>query len=166
MTRSPSLPALLALIAWLCLSAPILAQPAERLIDRLLELSKKKQRLEPGKDDDELRRLLIQRYNVAMDELRLRCEDFKRNLASRQLVYEAGRNLLQAELELQTTPAGKIKVLEQAAELLRWYEKRLEEAVKDDLVIQADLLRARYTRLTMEIELLRLKRTIAPPPMK
>lgn len=132
------------------------AQPADELIDRLLALSKEKPRVAAG--EDELRRLLVQRYNIALDELKETCQDFRRNLATKATVFEAGRHLLQADLEMQTGPEGRVRVLEKALDLLRWYEKRLEQAHRDRLIPRADLLRTRYQRLSLEIKLLEAKR--------
>src|SRR5262245_24459913 len=144
--------------AMLLLSSPAKAQPDEELIDKLLQLSKDKKKVEPGKDDDELRKLLVRRYNVAIDELKLRCEEFKKSVATQPMVVEAGKHLLQADLEMQTKTEDKVKVLERAIDLMRWYENRMERAVKGGLVGRADLLRVEYTRLTMEIDLVKLKR--------
>jgi hypothetical protein len=120
--------AALTLAAMVLLSSSVRAQPADDLIDKLMELSKQKKRLKAGKEDDELRQLLVKRYNVAVEELKLRCEDFKKHTATKATVFEAGKHLLQADLELQTKPAEKVKVMEKALELVKWYEKRLERA--------------------------------------
>jgi hypothetical protein len=156
----------LAAVAMFALSSAARAQPAEELIDKLLELSRQKTKLAVGKGDDELRKLLVERYNVAVDELKLRCEDFKRSVATKATVFEAGRHLLHADLELQTAPAEKVKVLEKTIDLARWYEKRLERALKDGLVSQADLLRVKYSRLTLEIDLVKTKKSAAEAPPK
>lgn len=146
--------------AMLLASSAARAQPTEELIDKLLELSKQKKKLKEGKED-ELHKLLVQRYNIAVDELQLRCEDFKNQIATKAMVFEAGKHLLQAELELQSKPADKVKVLGQTIELVRWYEQRLERALKDGLVSRADLLRVQYTRVTLEIDLVKMKRGMA-----
>jgi hypothetical protein len=143
------------------LTSSLRAQPADELIDKLLELSRAKTKLKADKGDDPLRRLLVERYNVAVDELKLRCEDFKKHTATKAMVVEAGKQLLHADLELQDKPADKAKVLERAVELLRWYENRLERAAGDGLVPRADLLRVRYNRLGLEIDLARLKKEMA-----
>lgn len=139
-------------------------QPSDELIAKLLDLSKEKPKLTPGKGDDELRRLLVERYNVALEELTLRCQDFKKHLATKTVVVEAGKQLLQAEMELQTTPADRLRVLEQAADLLRWYEKRLEEALKNGLIPRAELLRVRFARLSREIDIARAKQALGKGP--
>ncbi|MFO0878273.1 MAG: hypothetical protein U0840_13055 [Gemmataceae bacterium] len=148
-------------IALLGVSGLAVGQPSDEVIDRLLKLSKEKQRAKAGPGDDALRGLQVQRYNVALEELRLRCEDFKRNLTPKVTVFEAGRNLLQAELELQTRPADRVKVLEEVVELMRWYEKRMEQREKDNLITRADLRRVQYTRLSLEIDLAKLKQSLA-----
>jgi hypothetical protein len=156
----------LALALMFGLSSPARGQPADELIAKLLDLSKEKAKLTPGKDDDELRQLLIARYNVAVEELKLRCEDFKKHLATKVAVVEAGKHLLEAELELQTKPADRLRVLERTADLLRWYEKRVEAALKDGLIPRAELLRVRFVRLSMEIDIAKTKQALGKGPAK
>lgn len=135
------------------------AQPSAELIDKLLALSKQK-KLDARGEKDELRKLLIERHNVALDELKEACEEFQRNLATNAIVYEAARHFLQTELEVQARPEGRVKVLEKALEIVRWYENRQERGVKANQVPRTDLLRTRYQRLTLEIDLLKAKRAV------
>ena len=51
-------------------------------------------------------------------------------------------------------------MLSHMVDLARWYEKRLERGHKEGLVPRAELLRARYKALTLEIDLLRTRRAI------
>lgn len=152
--------------AMFALTSSLRAQPADELIDKLLELSQQKKKLTAGKDDDELRQLLVKRYNVAIEELKERCADFKKHTATKAMVFEAGKHLLQADFELQTQSAEKAKVLEKAIDLTKWYENRLERASKDGLVARADLLRVQYVRLTLEIDLAKLKKGATDPAPK
>lgn len=148
------------LTAVIVVSSARAQRPAEELIGKLLDLAKAKKKVDVSKADDELRRLLGQRYNVAVEQLADRCEDFKKQVATKQMVVEAGKDLLQAELELQTTNEGRLKVLTTMVELMRWYEGRLELALKAELIPKADLLRVRYVRLSFEIDVVKMKRAM------
>jgi hypothetical protein len=150
--------------AWVLLTVTIVlgggrvsAAPDDKLIDKLLTLSKSKMPLDLENEKDPLRKLLATRYNVAIEELKQRCEDFKKSLALRTQVIDAARHLLQAELDLQTGPEGRVKVLEGVVELIKWYEGQLEEGLKAEVGLRAELLRVRYERLTFEIELLKAR---------
>jgi hypothetical protein len=139
---------------------PVRAQPTDEAIDKLVEIAKDRKKLQPRADEDELRRLLLQRYNVALEELTQRCEDFRRNLGTRPAVFQAARDLLQAELELQEKPEGRAGVLEKTLEVVKWYEARQERAWKEGQALRADYLRTQFIRLNLEIELLKTRREI------
>ena len=159
-----SLLAGLTIFLMFALSSPARGQPNDELIAKLLDLSKEKKKLALGKNDDEMRQLLIRRYNIAVEELGLRCEDFKKHLATKATVVEAGKQLLHAELEMQTTPGDRLKVLEKSHDLASWYEKRLEGALKNGLITRAELLRVRFVRLTVEIEIAKAKQGLRKQP--
>jgi hypothetical protein len=128
------------------------------VIDKLLEFAREKKKAEPKAGDDELRKLLIQRYNVALDELTQQCEDFKKNLTAQQAVFDAARHLVQADLEMQTEPKDRAKVLENALEIVKWYEAKLEAGLKANIGSRAELLRTQYIRLTFEIDLAKIRK--------
>lgn len=156
---SLSMVALLGLLsAGFFFAAPDPALAAESVIDKLLELAKEKQKLEPKPDDHELRKLSIQRFNVAVDELAARCDDFKKNLTSQDKVFQAAQDLLTAELALQEKPEDRAAVLEKSIEILKWYEGKQEKSLKDGVGLRADLYRAQYVRLSLEIELVKVKK--------
>jgi len=144
----------------LALACPAPAQPPDQLIDKLLELAREKKIAEPQAGEDELRLLLIKRFNIGLEELKQRCEDFKKNLASIATVFEAGRHMLDAELEMQTTPEGRVKVLERTLELVRWQEARIEQSLKAKVGLRADLLKVQYFRVGLEIDLVKSRRAI------
>ncbi len=139
------------------------AQPTTQLIDRIFKEVQSRPKVEPKSDDPPLRRLLIERCNVAREEVLQRCEDFKKGLSSRDKVVEAARDQLTAEMEMLTGPEEKVKALERIIELIRWYEGELERALKDGVGLRADILRARHSRLNYEIEILRLKQGMSGP---
>jgi hypothetical protein len=155
--RLALLPALL-----LCLAPAAAAQPAD-VIDKLLDFAKEKKKIEPKDGDGDLRKLQVQRYNVALEELAQRGEDYKKNLTNQQTVFDAARHLVEAELEVQAKPEDRAKVLEKVVELVKWYEDKLERSLKEDVGSRAELLRARYTRLTYEIDLLKTRREMKAP---
>jgi hypothetical protein len=134
-----------------------MGQPKNEFVDRKLKDIQARTRVEPKGGDDALRRLLIERYNVAVEEVQNRCEDFKKGLSTLDGVLQADRNLVVVELEMLTDPKQKIKTLERAIELARWYEGELEKALKAGVGHQAEVLRIRGIRLTLEIQRLRVK---------
>lgn len=143
---------------------PSRAQPDDELIDKLLDLAKQKKPLRIGRDQDAMRQLLMRRYNIALDELKERCTDFKKHLATRDNVFEAGRHLLQADLELQTRLTERARVLEKTLDLVRWYERRLEASRRLGHVTRGDVLRVQFQRATLEIDLLEVRRKISGLP--
>lgn len=147
----------LALVLAMVTVSPAAAEPASELIDKLLELSKTKKRIKLEKDAPEKQRLLVARYHLALEELQLRCQDFRSNLVTKEKVFEAGRNLLESELEVYSKPAEKARVLEKSIELFRWYEKRLEASLKAGLIPRADLLQLQYRRMSLELALMQLR---------
>jgi hypothetical protein len=145
-------------VALVSFAPTALAQPATGVIDKLLEFARDKKKAEPKAGDDDLRKLLIQRYNVALDELTQQCEDFKKSLTAQPAVFEAARHLVQADLEMQTEAKDRAKVIENALEIVKWYEGKLEAGLKSNIGSRAEFLRIQYTRLTFEIELAKIRR--------
>jgi hypothetical protein len=133
------------------------AQTVPQLIDRIIKDLASRSKVQPRSDDDQLQKLLIERYNVALEEVQQRCEDFKKGLNTMDAVIESSRDMLTAEVAMRTDPQEKIKALERVIEIVRWYEGKLEIGLKEGVGLRADLLRARHGRLNYEIEVLRIK---------
>src|SRR4051812_38728748 len=147
----------LGLLGLVLTSGQATAQPREMLVERILEKIRAQPRIESKSDDMPLHRLLTERYNVSVEELKQRCEDYLKGLCSLDKVIQSAQGQLTAHLELLTDPQEKVKALEFVVELLRWYEGELDAALKQGIGLRADLLQIRRARLTREIEVLRIK---------
>ena len=112
--------------------------------------------------DDELQKLLIERFNVAVTELQGRYQEFVNGRATLESFGEVARRLVNAELEVRTQSADQITALERYVDLMRHIEKRVEERQKAGVGTAAEVAQARYARLDAEISLLRAKRTADP----
>jgi hypothetical protein len=144
----------LGLLVLLLAAQSAVSQPAAALVERLLKISKEKKTIVVKSDDAPLRKLLTERYNVALETLRLRCKDYQNSLIALDPVFQAARNCFRAELALQEKHPDRIKILEEGISLVRWYEDELDKSVKEGFVPRAELLSIRYDRLGLEIELL------------
>jgi hypothetical protein len=152
--------ALLALPLLLLITQSALSQPATALVDRLVKISKDKKTIVVKSDDAPIRKLQIERYNIALEALKQRCKDFQDNLIPLEQVVQAARNCFRAELALKEKPPDRVKLLEGSIGLVRWYEDELEKSVKAGLVPRADLLNLKYDRLGLEIELLQERKLV------
>jgi outer membrane protein TolC len=114
--------------------------------------------MEAAKGDDELHKLLTERYNAALDEARVRYRRYLGGNDSLNDLEHAARRLLDARLAFCTKEAERVPVYEQHLELARQVE-RLQKARHDaGQVSVADWDQARFRRLDLEIRLLRAKK--------
>jgi hypothetical protein len=123
-------------------------------------------RLKAAAGDDELRRLLKERYNAALDEANAHWQQF---LAGRepqeQLVGCFGR-LRDAGLPVHEKVADRLAFQQAYVDLLREVEKISQAKYDAGRVPVAELYHARYLRLDAEIRLLQLRQDLAPPKKK
>jgi hypothetical protein len=136
------------------------AQPPseeEKLPAALAELMKAKP-LKPAPGDDDLRKLLKERYNTALEVLQYRVEEYNAGRRSSDYLADTARLILDVKLDLAERPADRVAVREQYVELTRWIEKYAEVRAKSPSGSPIDLLQARYLRLGAEVELLKEKR--------
>jgi hypothetical protein len=114
--------------------------------------------LKPGPNDDDLRKLQIERYNAVLRETQVR---FRQHYSGQSVPYgsltDVVRRLMQAHRELARTPAEEVAFLQESAEFMKDRERVTEEQFKAGHVSKADLEQARYFRLDFEIELLKAK---------
>lgn len=122
--------------------------------------------LEEDPNDDELRKLLKRRYNLALDfvdttEMRERVEE-GRDLISMSQVLEAHAVLLEAGLEVFDDPKVQERLLAEHLDRLTAFE--------DVVTIRQDNRGAQYSvairKLTAEIRLLKLRRQMQAAPVK
>ena len=116
--------------------------------------------LDVKKGDDQLRELLIRRYNVALEELKQSHTAFETGGVNSRAVVDAGIRLLEAELSLAEDAAGRIAVLQKTVNIVREFESAYQSSVDSGERSQLELQRVRYERLTMEIELLKAKQEL------
>jgi hypothetical protein len=119
--------------------------------------------LEPAKGDDELRKLQKERYNAALKEVQLRYEYVKAGKAlALDVIADASRRLLDAELDLAEKPADRVAVYEKQLEFAKDVEKIIEARAAAGFrdFSAADVEQARYARLTAEVNLLRAKKDV------
>jgi len=112
---------------------------------------------QPTKGDSELVKKLKERYNAAALLFKERMNEYKKGTRDISPVYEAARLAVAAKLDLAETAQAKIDTLEKTKEVAELFEKYLQEQFGRKFASKADLERARYSRLSVEVELERLK---------
>jgi hypothetical protein len=118
----------------------------------------------PGPNDDDLRKLQIERYNAVLREAQVRFRQYQTGQGvPYTLLSEVVRRLIQAHRELAHTPAEEVAFLQQGVDFMKERERAAEEQFKAGQVSRADLDQARYFRLDAEIELLKAKRKLEKP---
>jgi hypothetical protein len=114
--------------------------------------------MEAAKGDDELHKLMKERYNAALEEVRVRFKQFLNGIGNPNELGHAGRRLLHARLELCEKAAERVPVYEQHLELARMVEKIQKARHDAGQASVADWDQARVERLDVEIQLLRAKK--------
>jgi hypothetical protein len=120
--------------------------------------------LEPEAGDDDLRKLLKARYNAALSEVRNRYDALAKGRGTLDPLFDAGRRLFEAELDLYAKPAERITALEKLLEFVKEFEVILERNLKAEIGTPADLDRLRFGRLTIEVALVKAKREAGMMP--
>jgi len=112
--------------------------------------------VEAAQGDDELRQKMKQRHNTAVRLLELRIESYRKGLSDASGVFEAAREVADADRDLAQSAEEREAAAKHYVEVLRAGEKRLEEQWKSGVGSEANLLRARLARETAEVELMKL----------
>jgi len=115
-------------------------------------------------DDSELTKKLKERHNSAVALLDERVKEYKKGTREISLVFEAARLAADAKLDLAANDSAKVEVLEQTLGLAKLAEEHLQRQLAKGFGSKADLERARYSRLTLEVNLLRSKQKAKPKP--
>lgn len=152
-----SLRSIFGLIVVLAVAGSVLSQPNVDLVERMLKISKEKKTISPKSDDSPVRKLQIEQFNIALEELQLRCREFQTKIIRLEPVIDSCRKVFRSELALYDDPKDRIKLIEQVIDLVKWYEKELEKNLKEGLGNRGDYLKIRYDRLGLEAELLNEK---------
>ncbi len=113
--------------------------------------------VEVAAEDSELQKKLKERHNVAVALLQERISEYKKGTRELSLVFEAARLTADAKLDLADKPEARIAVLEQTLEMAKAVEDHLQQQIKKGFGSKGDVERARFARLSVEIELLRAK---------
>ena len=111
--------------------------------------------------DPKLQALLQERRDVLRKQFELVVERIRVGEGPRQDILRAAGNLLEAELELATSPAQRVKLFQSHVETLKKLEQSVQEMVKVDVVQLDALLEVKAARLKAEIRLHRAKAKLA-----
>jgi hypothetical protein len=112
------------------------------------------------KDDSELVKKMKERHNAAALLLGERIKEYGKGTRDISPVYEAARLVVGAKLDLADRAEAKIDkidVLKQSLEVARLFENYLQKQFGLGFASKGDLERARFARLSMEVELLKAK---------
>jgi hypothetical protein len=113
---------------------------------------------------DKLRRLVRERYNLALEEVRARYRRYQDEPnSSLELIFDALHRLRVAGVEAADTGRGRIEFLQRYVELTRYIEQGVEQGVKAGGLGGAERVRARYLRVDAELQLLRAQRDLSGP---
>jgi hypothetical protein len=113
--------------------------------------------LKPAPGDGALRKLLIARYNTALEELKIR---YRLPLGDQEALdglIDVAKRVVASKLELSSKLADEITVRQQYLELVTEVERIYQNLVEGGVRTRIDLKKARYLRLDAEIQLLRAK---------
>lgn len=113
---------------------------------------------QPGEKDDDLRKLLVARYNAAVAEIAAFYRDFLKGRGTFETFVPAAQRLVESGIELSDTPAEQIALREQFLELAKEVEKNQLACHEAGRIPDSEVAQARYLRLDAEIRLLRAKR--------
>lgn len=116
--------------------------------------------------DDELHKLMKERFNAAQQEMQSLYEQIKAGRQMTDTVLESAKRLKVAGQELFDNPKEKIAFQEKYVKTTRIVEKIVQSQFDVGTLTFAELQRVRYIRLDAEIELLRLKEKASEKPAK
>lgn len=120
--------------------------------------------LELKEDDGPLLRLKKERFNAALNETKARFDLYNRGLTRIPELITVGERLFGAEADLYDKPEEKANVLQRQLDVYTEAEANLEKQVKQGLATQADLERLRYDKLSVEIDLFKVRNEPAAQP--
>lgn len=129
-------------------------QPDEGPLPAIL----KAKSLKPAAGDDELRKLLIARYNAAVSEMEVRYAEFLAGKTGMDVFVDVAKRLVEAGVEVSDKPAEQLRFREDFLELAVEVERIQKVRFDAARITKADLECARYLRLDAEIQVLKAKR--------
>jgi outer membrane protein TolC len=110
---------------------------------------------QPKEDSPEIKKLLKERRDVLRSEVVARTQEYEAGRGPLNILLQASRKLLKAELELATTPAERFDAHAGHFNAMRKIEKFTKEGYDAGRVKAADYYETRAARLEAEIELRR-----------
>jgi hypothetical protein len=138
------------------LQATLYAQRAAKLSPKVMAVINEPV-LELKDDDPPLLRLKKERFNAALNEAKARFDLYNRGLTRIPELIDVGERLFAAEADLYDDSEKKAEALQRQLDIYVEAETNLEKQVKDGLATQADLERLRYDKLTVQINLFKVK---------
>jgi len=107
--------------------------------------------------DNPLQKKLKERHNVAVRLLDERVSEYKKGVRDASFVFDAARLTADAKLDLADTAEARSTVLEQVLDISKMIESHLQQQLDKGFGSKGDLERARYARLSVEVEILKAK---------
>jgi hypothetical protein len=114
--------------------------------------------LEPARGDDELRKLLKERSNTAVRELRATDQEFRAGRILWGRVFDSSRRVLHGQLELADRPAERVAAYEKYLDFIKEVEKLMLAGFNAGRIKPADMEMTLYMRQDAEVLLLRAQR--------
>jgi hypothetical protein len=114
--------------------------------------------VQPAEGDSDLKKKLKERHNSAVTLLDERIKEYRKGIRDISFVYEAARLAAEAKRDLAEGAKARAVALEQTLELAKLFEAYLQQQLTKGFGSKGDLERARYGRLTLEVELLKGKK--------
>jgi hypothetical protein len=111
---------------------------------------------------DELAKALAERHNSAVTLLQERLNEYEKGIRDINPVYEAGRLVADAKLDLAADADAKIKILEHTLKVAELAEAYLKQLNEKGLGSKAELERAHYGTLNVKVQLLQAKQKAKP----
>jgi hypothetical protein len=113
---------------------------------------------------DELAMALMERHNSAVKLLQERINEYEKGIRDINPVYEAGRLVADAKVELAADADAKVKILEHTLKVAELAEAYLKQVNEKGLGSKADLERAHYGTLNVKVQLLQAKQKAKAKP--
>lgn len=107
--------------------------------------------------DAELVKKRKERHNAAVSLLDERIAEYKRGGRELGAVFEAARLVADAKLDLAESAEARVETLELTLKVAQRIESQLQQQVDKGFGSKGDLARAKYARLSVEVELLKAR---------
>jgi Na+/phosphate symporter len=140
------------------LPAGVRAQPADGMREVSPKILAFLKPAEATFGDSELQQKYKERHNVAVKLLEERVNEYKKGVRDISFVFEAARLTAETKMDLAENVEARIGILTQLWDMAKVIEDNLKQQIDKGFGSKAELERARFARLTVEIELIKEKR--------